>query len=505
MNRGILLLLIPLLVLSPSISAFITNSFVAPTNDNSAAVSVNYFYVNASVTTNDTTIPAMSCDLGVTYPSGFFVSYSMNIGSIGNDTYCYLNITGLTAIGVYKYDVNASNTVGEYNDTGNRSVSINICGIVSTNTTLNASVYQNGGTCFTITGADTRLDCGKYVVNGTGSGNAVIMSNARQRLSNCIITGWSNAISLLAANYSIVSKNDVYGNSIALTITNTNNASVTQNNFTSTSAEVNMSKSDENYFTRDALRGTLTSFTMDGSNLRIITTDTVPIPLPYSFQNATTFFTFSSSDPNAWCYMNMTYSNDMLESSLGMQRDWFTIWVPVVASQDNTNNVFFKNFTTFASSVYAIMGCSNTRPLYYGGICYAAIDVGLVQQPDNYVIGDLVNIQATLSDPTLESNVTDMQLYYANSSGGSYLVQNLVHNPIDHNWFGVFLIRQHSELIQVMAIDNTTGAFAVVGYGSFTLTENQPTSWFNWFVIFAAVIIGLLVIIFLGKWIWDAI
>jgi hypothetical protein len=119
--------------------------------------------------------------------------------------------------------------------------------------------------------------------------------------------------------------------------------------------------------------------------------------------------------------------------------------------------------------------------------------------PQYYKIGDVVTIFATLSDPTAVAS--QVILYYANLGGTGYLQQSFTYDPINVQWVGAFKLRQHSEYLQIMAL-NATGD--VIGYGEFYLTENKSPTWWDYFLWFFLALVILIVIFFAGKWIYES-
>jgi hypothetical protein len=97
-----------------------------------------------------------------------------------------------------------------------------------------------------------------------------------------------------------------------------------------------------------------------------------------------------------------------------------------------------------------------------------------------------------------------MELYYSDLNGSTYLAQPFLYNPVDQIYSTPYRLRQKSDYLQAMAIDNSSGTDVVIGYGSFYLYENPPLSWSDWILIFGGIILVIGLIYLAGKAWWDS-
>jgi len=361
------------------------------------------------------------------------------------------------------------------------AVDINTCQNLTTANTyylVTTDINSTTETCFNINAFNITLDCNKHTITGTGGVIGITSNNPNTTIENCTITSFTTGLYLNNTTNGTIKYTTFYNNTIDLNLENINST----NNFISIN-----------------LGGTLLDFTSEGANLLITQTNLTP---PETLQNASNYISIISTDPTEWVNLNISYNTtNLIESTLSTWNYNGTIWTSLNATQDSTVDKFTLNITSFGT--YVILGCPLTRPLYLGGACYAYVSITISNEPPNYVIGDIITLFASLESTSL--NATSMHLYYLDANGTTYLNQSLLYSPIRNEWFGTFKLRQHSEFLQVIAFDNTTGNNTAIGYGSFTLTEKPPLSWQDWLLIFAIIIITIILILFLIKWFWNSL
>lgn len=495
--RPTLMWLLPLLLLT-SVNA-LTADFVAPTNENNAALIVDYSPVNV------TSINISTCNLNLTYFNTTTSSISM---TVTDNFSCFYNMTNLP-LGLNKYLVTVNDTSGVLASTSQRTVSINKCGLVNASLTLTANVNALG-TCFILNTSGITFDCNNFTVTGPGSGDGISVTDLENVVvRNCFVNKFARGISTLNTNYSVITQNYVYNNSIGISAVYSYNDTIGVNDLNVNAQDFQALNCLDNTYYRNLLHKdsesvSLVSLSTNTTNV-YLNSVLVSSPFPFSYENGSGYLVVTySGGADDWIVLTQSYSEDMQETAIKPYIANGVFWTPITNyTQDTVGNSFSFNLT--GSGTYAIIGCSRSRALVYGDICYAYINLQVDQQPANYVIGDIVTLMATLSDQTLAQNITRVDLYYADINGTNYNAQSFLYNPVGKQWFTPFKVRQKSEFLQAMAIDNSSGKDVVIGYGSFYLYEQPPLGWSDWFVIYAGILLILIVLWFGAKWAWEAI
>jgi hypothetical protein len=361
------------------------------------------------------------------------------------------------------------------------AVNINNCQNLSSSNTyylvMNNIVAIPGTTCLNINATNVTLDCNGYAITG-GVSTGIASNESNTTVKNCTMRNFA----------------------IGLDLNNTANGTFQNNQFENNTIDINLvNVNSTNNFVANNFSGTFVGFTSEGANLMLLQTALTP---PTTMGNASNYISILSTDPTEWINLNISYdSTNISESTLLLWNYDGATWTAMGATQYAVGDNFILNTSSFGTDV--ILGCPIPRPYYWGGACYAYISLTVSEEPPNYVIGDVVTLFASLADPTV--NVTALVLYYLDANGTAYLNQSLLYSPAMSEWFGVYKLRQSSEFLQVVAFDNTTGNNTVMGYGSFTLNEKPAYSWSDWLLIFGIAIGGVILLLFIIKWIWEGV
>jgi hypothetical protein len=336
-----------------------------------------------------------------------------------------------------------------------------------------------GSTCMTINATNVTLDCQGFAILNGNLGIYINESNAT--VMNCMLKSQAVALSLESIENGTFTNDTFIGNTYAMNFTNIN---------------------ETNKFTANFIAGNLTSFTLSATNMVIM--DVAPVALSATMVNATNYILIDSPDTNSWINLNITYDPTSTEESTLSLFGWISGygWTPFTGTQNTAYNHIVANITAPVTTTFTVIGCPAATPYYYGGACYVYIELSVSEVPPNYIVGDIVTLFASFS---ASANATGVALYYVAPNGTTYLRQNFLYNPVYDYWFGIYKLRQSSEYLQAVAYDNSSGTEVPIGFGTFTLNEKPPLSWSDWLLIFAGAIGGVILLLFIIKWIWEGV
>jgi len=411
--------------------------------------------------------------------------------------YCFINKT--STWGNHSFYVFLNLTNSGYNQTEPTWIYLDDCGFINTNRTLYSNINASGN-CMLITTDNVELDCAGYNITGINSGYGVYSTYSNTIIRNCNLNNFYSAITFNNSNGTPkIINNTLSNNWIGIELNSTSNTIISGNSFFNNIKADIISINSTNNIPPNYFNGMPAAFNYYSNDLSI---KTIPpsSTLPNSFANASPFFKLNTTDSNSWVLMNISHAPGFTPESLGLYKYSSSTWTNLNAVHytNETPNYFLFNATNF--STFVVLGCPPNRPFYWNGACYFYVFLTVSPEPQYYSIGDVITLFATLSD--LSVTPSQVILYYANSNGNEYLQQPFTYDPINSRWVGSFKIRQHTEYLQIMAF-NSTGS--VIGYGEFYLTENKPPTWWDYFLWFFLILTILVIIFFVGKWVYETI
>ena len=141
------------------------------------------------------------------------------------------------------------------------------------------ALYGFNSTCFSVYASGTKIDCGGHTIIATNNGSfAKFMNSQNQELLNCFLKGFSNPVLVMNSSASIMN-NTMYANGTAISVLNSQNARVQDNNITMVQGNagtygINVANSTNGYIINNIVNGAKTAYWLDNVSNFTVQNDT---------------------------------------------------------------------------------------------------------------------------------------------------------------------------------------------------------------------------------------